>query len=179
MGEMYGWNPVLFGCINESGSGCEFVLPFLPPPRRPVVVVGGGGVESKVRPPSCELAATAAAIAAATTELAVFEDDEDEDGAAARRPCSVDRPLTCRHSAAFRKLFSDSWDTCTSPLYMNSSRADMFSAEVASRITQQLPVMGADWKRSAKCFEHAARISLCALNIVPGIIRGGIGSALV
>lgn len=146
MGEMYGLNP-LPGCIKESHSCCtllpapplpkEFVLPFLPFPLRPVVVVGGGGVESICNPPSCELAATAAAIAAATTELAVLDDEDD--GAAANRPCSVDSPFTWRHSAAFRKLFSDSCETCTSPLYMNSSSADMFSAEVASRMTQQLP----------------------------------------
>lgn len=172
MGEMYGLKLLLGWCIRESHSCVtpaprEFVLPFRPPPRRPVVVVagGGGGVESKGMLPSCVVAATAAAMAAATTELAALDDDGE--GAAANRPCSVDNPFTCKHSAAFKKLFNDSCDTCTSPLYMNSSRADIFSADVASSITQQLPLIAADWKRSAKCLEQAAKISLCALKIVP------------
>lgn len=91
----------------------------------------------------------------------------DCDWAAANRPCSVDRPFTCKFSAAFRKLLSASCDTCTSPLYINSSNADIFSADVASSITTQAPFVGADSNSSAKFFEHAASISLWALNTVP------------
>lgn len=91
----------------------------------------------------------------------------DCDCCAARRPCSVDSPLTCRFSAAFRKLLSASCDTCTSPLYINSSRAAIFSDEVASRMTTTEPLVGADSNSSAKFFEHAARMSLCALKTVP------------
>lgn len=109
--------------------------------------------------------------------------------ALANRPCSVVRPLTwgrrgrivsipeelaiycaftCKFSAALRKLSSAFWDTCTSPLYMNSSRACMLSADVASSITQIWPVpTGARSNRSAKFFEHAARMTLWALKTVP------------
>ncbi len=91
----------------------------------------------------------------------------DWDWAAARRPCSVDKPLTCRFSAAFRKLFKASCDTCTSPLYMNSNKADIFSADVASNITTHEPLVGAVSNNSAKFFEQAANINLCALKTVP------------
>lgn len=52
---------------------------------------------------------------------------------------------------------------------MNSSNADIFSAEVASNITTHDELGGADSNRSAKFFEHAAKISLCALKTVPRI----------
>lgn len=42
---------------------------------------------------------------------------------------------TCRHSAALRKELRDSWDTCTSPRYMNSRRDAILWALVPSRIT--------------------------------------------
>lgn len=43
----------------------------------------------------------------------------------------------------------------------------MFSDEVASRMTRQEALVGADSKSSAKFFEQAARMSLCALKTVP------------
>lgn len=83
--------------------------------------------------------------------------------------------LTCRFSADLRKLFRASCDTWTSPLYMNSSNADIFSGEVASRMTTHCPfVGGAASNNSANFFEQAAKISLCALNTVPEIKKRNI-----
>lgn len=76
---------------------------------------------------------------------------------------------TCRHSAAFRKLERLSCLTWTSPLYMNSSRADMLAEEVPSRMTSTLGHSGAASNKSWKCLLHAARMILCALNVTPGI----------
>jgi hypothetical protein len=77
--------------------------------------------------------------------------------------------LTCKLSAAFKKLSRAFCDTCTSPLYMNSNNADIFSADVASRITHTEPVASDGVSnKSAKFFEHAANMSLWALKIVPG-----------
>jgi len=42
---------------------------------------------------------------------------------------------TCRYSAALRKDGRRSWDTCTSPRYMNSRRDAILWALVPSRIT--------------------------------------------
>lgn len=75
--------------------------------------------------------------------------------------------LTCKHSAAFRKLESASWDTCTSPLYINSKRADILAADVPSRITNKFWCNGAVSNKSARCLLHAANINLCALNVTP------------
>jgi len=108
-----------------------------------------------------------------------------------QRPCSVVSPLTCEYfdkfeifdgyegqkiqptcklSAAFRKLSRAFCDTCTSPLYINSNNAAMFSADVASRMTHTEPVANDGVSnKSAKFFEHAASMSLWALNIVPKI----------
>lgn len=47
----------------------------------------------------------------------------------------------------------------------------MFSEEVASRITTTDPFVGAVSNSSAKFFEHAANISLWALNTVPEMIE--------
>lgn len=74
---------------------------------------------------------------------------------------------TCRHSAALRKLDRQSCDTCTSPLYMNSSSAAILDADVPSRITSRFWCSGAVSKRSARCLLHAARISLWALKETP------------
>lgn len=75
---------------------------------------------------------------------------------------------TCKLSAAFRKLSKAFCDTCTSPLYMNSSSAAIFSADVASNITHTDPcIAGAVSNKSAKFLEHAANMSLWALKIVP------------
>lgn len=80
--------------------------------------------------------------------------------------------LTCKLSAAFKKLSRAFCDTCTSPLYINSSNAAIFSADVASRITHTEPVASDGVSnKSAKFFEHAASISLWALKICPGRIR--------
>lgn len=67
---------------------------------------------------------------------------------------------TCKFSAAFRKLSNAFCETCTSPLYMNSNSADIFSAEVASNITHTDPFAGAVSNKSAKFLEQAAKISL-------------------
>lgn len=74
---------------------------------------------------------------------------------------------TCKFSADFKKLFRASCDTWTSPLYINSNNADIFSGDVASNITTHCPFVGAVSNNSANFFEHAANISLCALNTVP------------
>lgn len=50
---------------------------------------------------------------------------------------------------------------------MNSSNADIFSADVASNMTTIEPVVGADSNRSAKFLEHAANISLWARKTLP------------
>lgn len=47
----------------------------------------------------------------------------------------------------------------------------MFSDEVASKMTTTEPFVGAVSNNSAKFFEHAAKMSLCALKTVPGIKR--------
>lgn len=53
---------------------------------------------------------------------------------------------------------------------MNSNNAAIFSADVASRITQTEPVANDGVSnKSAKFFEHAANMSLWALKIVPEI----------
>lgn len=78
--------------------------------------------------------------------------------------------LTCRLSADLRKLLSASWETCTSPLYMNSSKAAMLSGVVASSMMTHWPFVGVFSNRSANFFEQAARISLCALKTAP--VRG-------
>lgn len=76
--------------------------------------------------------------------------------------------LTCKLSAALRKLSRAFCDTCTSPLYMNSNNACIFSADVASRMTQTEPFANDGVSnKSAKFFEHAANISLWALKICP------------
>lgn len=54
---------------------------------------------------------------------------------------------------------------------MNSNSADIFSADVASNMTTHELLGGAVSNKSAKFFEHAARISLCALNTVPKEIK--------
>lgn len=75
---------------------------------------------------------------------------------------------TCRHSAALRKELRDSWDTCTSPRYMNSRRDAILWALVPSRITiSPAGEGGIPSKSSWKCLLHAARINLCALNVTP------------
>ena len=79
--------------------------------------------------------------------------------------------LTWRHSAAFRKLERLSCDTCTSPLYMNSSNADMLLDDVPSRMTRMLGHTGAVSNRSWKCLLHAAKMSLWALNVTPATER--------
>lgn len=77
---------------------------------------------------------------------------------------------TWRHSAALRKELRDSWDTCTSPRYMNSRRDAILWALVPSRITiSPAGEGGIPSKSSWKCLLHAARINLCALNVTPGI----------
>lgn len=75
--------------------------------------------------------------------------------------------LTCRLSADLRKLLSASWETCTSPLYMNSSKAAMLSGVVASSMMTHWPFVGVFSNRSANFFEQAASISLCALKTAP------------
>lgn len=75
---------------------------------------------------------------------------------------------TWRHSAALRKELRDSWDTCTSPRYMNSRRDAILWALVPSRITiSPAGEGGIPSKSSWKCLLHAARINLCALNVTP------------
>ena len=75
---------------------------------------------------------------------------------------------TWRHSAALRKELRDSWDTCTSPRYMNSRRDAILWALVPSRITiRPAGEAGIPSNSSWKCLLHAARINLCALNVTP------------
>lgn len=64
---------------------------------------------------------------------------------------------------------SASWETWTSPLYINSSRAAMLSGVVASSMMTHWPFVGVFSNRSANFFEQAANISLWALNTAPGI----------
>lgn len=55
---------------------------------------------------------------------------------------------TCKHSAAFKKLERLSCETCTSPLYINSSNADILLEDVPSRMTSTLGQCGAASNKS-------------------------------
>lgn len=77
--------------------------------------------------------------------------------------------ITWRLSAALRNDVRLSCETCTSPLYMNSSKAFIFCELVPSKMTSKLGHGGAESKRSWKCLLHAANISLWALKVTPAI----------